>query len=435
MHFELDVRPAEMPAFLNRLIEITGLTSWQQRERDFTKQLHDNPLIERYLDTQFGIERSMISVRHYRESTGGRTPSIKNTPRANLGVLYGFAAMVARVFPKLPLSAQNLLRSKIRGGLKDNVGLAPLAFEMRTAEHFMRKGFDVEFHDLCHGGGYDFHIRNSGIEMEVECKSVSGDLGHRVHLLRQYQLGPYLLQSMKDASKGGIVKLLVATLPNRLHGQREFMDAVGTRISQAIIEAKSVTDTQPCSVSYQEHSIVGSPFDLPSLPQISETEVIDYCNRMLGDEIGHVIMMFKPHQSATVVALRSTLPNEFLKGVYHNLKDASKQMSGTKPGVICVQFRNLTSRQLREFAESPTQSGKPTGLQLMTAKFFDSNERAHVHTLAYTAPGEFLSCRFQRQDTNTTDIIRTTVTSEDAASYVFTNKKHSLVNDPRYRVF
>jgi len=435
MNFEVDARPAEIPVFLDRLIEISGAASWQQREKDFARQLHDNPLMQRYLDIQFGIERSMIDVRRYRRTTGRRVPTLKNTLRADLGVLYSFAGMIARVFPRLPPSGQHALRGKIIGALKDNVGLAPVAYEMRTAAHFMAKGFDVEFHDLCHGGGYDFHVKNQDIEMNVECKSVSGDLGHRIHLLRQYQLGPYLFQDMKEQAKQGVVKLIVATLPDRLHGQREFMEAVAKRISQALIEAKTMTDTEPCSVSYRELSIVGSPFNFPSRAQISEADVMSYCNRMLGDEIGHVIMNFKPQESATVIALRSAQPNEFLVGLYRNLREASHQLAGTKPGAICVEFRNLTSRQLREVAGSPSQSGKPTGLQQMTAKFFDSDTRANVHTLTYTAPGEFVRRSFQKLDTHSTDLIHTTAFSEDAASYVFTNKRNPFVNDPRYRLF
>ena len=323
------------------------------------------------------------------------------------------------------------------GALKDNVGLAPLAFEMRTVAHFMSKGFDVEFHDLCRNGGYDFLVTKSGIEMEVECKSVSGDLGHRIHLLRQYQLGPYIFQAMKDASKSDVGQLVVATLPDRLHGQREFMAAVGARIKAALTEFKSLNEPHPCSVSYREFSIGGSPFDCASPPRINEDEVIDYCNRLVGDDIGHAILIFQPRRSATVVALRSAQPNEFLKGVYRNIKEAAaQQLSRTKPGIICVQFRNLTSAQLKEVAGTPAQSGASSGIQLMTAKFFDSDARTHVHTLAYTAPGSFVRRRLVRKvDAHLTDIMLTTEISEDAASYFFTNKRHPNIGDSRYGAF
>jgi hypothetical protein len=95
--------------------------------------------------------------------------------------------LTARVFPKLPERGQNILKSRIAGALNNDVGLSPLAFEMRTVAHLIARGFDVEFHDLCENGGYDFLAKDGEIAIEVECKSASGDLGHRVHLNRQYQ--------------------------------------------------------------------------------------------------------------------------------------------------------------------------------------------------------------------------------------------------------
>lgn len=89
-----------------------------------------------------------------------------------------------RVHPRLSQRDKDELSRKMVRALKDNVDLAPLAFEMRTAAHFMSKGFDVEFTDLCGDARFDFLVRNSHGEMAVECKSVSGDLGHQIHLLR-----------------------------------------------------------------------------------------------------------------------------------------------------------------------------------------------------------------------------------------------------------
>ena len=104
---------------------------------------------------------------------------------------------------------------------------------MRTVAHLMARGFDVEFHDLCKGGGYDFLAKDGEIIIEVECKSVSGDLGHRVQLKRQYQLMPYILDKMQRPVKSGIVRLLVAKVPDRLHGNHEIMKAVATTIGQS----------------------------------------------------------------------------------------------------------------------------------------------------------------------------------------------------------
>jgi hypothetical protein len=432
MHFNVDARPAEIPALLRRFTQIAGAAAWQKRETDFELQIRDNPLIDGYLDSHFPLERAMVYVRHYNSNTG-RIPEINSAPHADLGALYSFVALIARVFPKLPAHGQNVLRGRISGALKDNVGLSPLAFEMRTVAHLMARGFDVEFHDLCEGGGYDFLAKDGEIALEVECKSVSGDLGHRVHLQRQYLLIPYILDKMQTPVKSGIVRLLVAKVPDRLHGNHEFLRAVATTIGQALEKLGDVADGEACTVSYHELPILGSPFDCESPPRITENDVIDYCNRMIGDEVGHTIMTFSPRQSATIIALRSMRPNYPLKAVYRSLTEAARQLSGSRPGVICVQFRNMTSAELRDLAGNPAQSGEPTGIQLMTAKFYDSLAHDHVHTIAYVAPGTFV--RHQSLTLDSQGVMRTTRFSEDASSYVFTNKSHPDLNDRRYDIF
>jgi len=433
MHFNVDARPSEIPPLLRRFTEIAGAAAWQKRQTDFERQIHDNPMIDRYLDSYFPLERAMIYVRQHNRNTGGRIPKINSTPLFDLGALYSFVALTARVFPRLLEPAQNVLKRRIAGALKDNVGLSPLAFEMRTVAHLMASGFDVEFHDLCEGGGYDFLARDRDIAFEVECKSVSGDVGHRVHTHRQYQLIPYILDKMHKAQRSGLVQLLVATVPNRLHGNREFLSSVAAAIGQALVTTGDVADSEACTVSCREFPVSGSPFDCETPPQITEDDVRDYCNRMIGDEVGHTIMTFSPRQSGTIIAVRSLQPHYPLKAVYHELKEATRQLSGSRAGMICVQFKNMTSAELRDLAANPGHSGKPTGIQLMTAKFYDSPARDHVHTVAYVAPGRFV--QHQSLTLDAEGPIRTTRFREDASSYVFTNKRHPNANDLRYSIF
>jgi hypothetical protein len=65
----------------------------------------------------------------------------------------------------------------------------------------------------------------------------------------------------------------------------------------------------------------------------------------------------------------------------------------------------------------------------MTHKFFDSDERVHVHTVAYTAPGPFT------QRDYLIGVQQVTHINENAASYSFTNKNNPNVNDRRFRIF
>jgi len=428
MRFDVNATPAEIPAFLQRLTEIVGFAAWRQREQDFIRQIAENPLIESYLDLRFPIERAMIYALRYRKSTG-RLPAALMAD-AEIGLLYSFAGMITRIHSRLPSSAKQRLEGRVRGALKDDAGLMPLAFEVRTIAHLMAAGFDVEPHDLCAGGGFDLLATKApDVELEIECKSFGADLGRKVHLLRQYQLGRHLWPLMRAGERPGTVRLVVATLPDRLFPAHNFMEAVAASIGRSLEGRIEVAQEGCRSVSYNELPIRGTPFDCPSPPRITVDDVMEYCSSVLGYEVGHAMMVFAPRVSATVVAVRSQKKDDFLLGVYRELREAARQLSASRPGVICVQFRNVTSAELRDIAGEPAASGKPTALQLMTNKFFDSPTRSHVHTVAYLAPGKFVGRQFILGDTRHSEI------KEDAVSYYFTNRRHPLVDDPRWQAF
>jgi len=178
----------------------------------------------------------------------------------------------------------------------------------------------------------------------------------------------------------------------------------------------------------------GSPFDRPSPSRITEMEVSRYVEEAMSQEIAYNMVMFSLRRSAVIIGLRSLKPDRFLTFLYRNLREAAgSQFSKSRPGIICVQLRNMTNAQLRDVAEEPGKTLKPTGVQLMTAKFFDSPDRSHIHTVAYLAPGEFASQQSYRSDAD--GLIRDTITSEDAQSYTFVNKANSQAENSKYRVF
>ena len=65
-------------------------------------------------------------------------------------------------------------------GLQSDKGLLPLQHEMTTITHLLLNGFNVTCHDLENNGGFDFLASRDGVEVEVECKMVSGDIGKQL---------------------------------------------------------------------------------------------------------------------------------------------------------------------------------------------------------------------------------------------------------------
>jgi hypothetical protein len=85
--------------------------------------------------------------------------------------------------------------------------LTSLALEMGVAVHLWNGGYDVEFTDLENRAQFDFLARKDGVELEVDCKTASGDVGRPIHRLRALNLFNQIQSPIRDilpGSKGGL---------------------------------------------------------------------------------------------------------------------------------------------------------------------------------------------------------------------------------------
>ena len=64
----------------------------------------------------------------------------------------------------------------LKDGLRSDNGLAALAHELAVAAHLWSAGFDLEFADIEDGTRFDILARKDGIDLEVDCKTASGEM-------------------------------------------------------------------------------------------------------------------------------------------------------------------------------------------------------------------------------------------------------------------
>jgi hypothetical protein len=85
----------------------------------------------------------------------------------------------------------------------------------------MSRGFDVDFHDLEDGGGYDFLAESGGSKLEVECKYISADTGRKIHRRKLYELGGTLAPIMSHAVEDKQGGIHLVDIPDQLYGSKE----------------------------------------------------------------------------------------------------------------------------------------------------------------------------------------------------------------------
>jgi len=426
MHFEPQAVPAEMPSLVQRFVSITSWKPWEKRLKAFDQRVADNPFLDEYLAQRYPIELAMgrLHRRLLRRQKVKLPTSYEDT------VLLSFIAMVARAHPRLNPPGRRRLDGMLRSGLDTDAGLAPLEHEMGIATHLMGRGFDVTFSDIETGTGFDFLAEKDGAVLEVECKTVSGDLGRRIHLRRLYQLGGRVYPLMSAALErclGGQLARIV--LPSRLHGTDQQLEAICEALASALNTGRSIVGPEPCAIEYQQFSLAGSPFERVDPANIGREDVRQYVEQAVGRPLGHVVMLFRPRSGLVMVAVESLQKDEVVKGLVQQLKDAVKrQFSGTRPGVVCVKFIDVTQRDLLELVEQD-RSDQPSTLKLATSYLLNRPDWTPVHTLAYFTPGHSVTSQVVNGPVLTRSV------QEQGHTYTFKNPHNAMAGDARLSIF
>jgi hypothetical protein len=142
---------------------------------------------------------------------------------------------------------------------KSDNGLAAFAHELAVAVHLWTEDFDVEFTDIEDRTRFDILARRAGIELEVDCKTASGDLGRQIHRGRALELFNRICPAVDALLEKGRSRTVDIVLPGRLHGAEPYMNAVAKGVSDAILQDKSQSIADIVDVSLGEFDLRGPP--------------------------------------------------------------------------------------------------------------------------------------------------------------------------------
>jgi hypothetical protein len=187
MRIDTTVAAVQLPSIFRNLFTIAPWEWWQRREKELKGREEKNPYLTAYFDENFSLERALFQAIKYRKATT-RYPSISGAASIGYYQLYSFTHAIVNTHAHLSSRGQTRLRGSLKDGLNSEYGLTPIALEMAVAVHLWSTGFDVDFTDMEGRGQFDFLANREGIELEVDCKTASGDVGRSIHRYRMLEL-------------------------------------------------------------------------------------------------------------------------------------------------------------------------------------------------------------------------------------------------------
>lgn len=425
MHFDIDVHEWQVDSLLRRLMEINGPDPWIRKWRTLQQQVSQNPFLQKWHIERHGIE---LKLGQLLASEGlGRKFPIRPQDESQYE-LYGFSAGIVRIYEQLSEKGKARLRGMLRDGLQPDNNLLPLQHEIVTAVHLISRGYDVQMNDLENGCGVDFIALKAGIEIEVECKVFTADLGRKIHRNKVLMLHRYLVDIVQDIFKRATCGLLVRIeIPDRLTCQPTQLEAIRRSLNSAFLTGDLAVRSPECEVQVLDFDIQDSPFNVKTIEEIDQTKIRDFAHKKFNKANRELMMLFSPGKRAIVVQVQSAKNDELLKGAYRQLRESAKgQFTKTRPGILAVQFQELSGAELLDIARTDTSNkAKATGLQIMTSEFLNSPNRQHIHAVAYRSQGVISS----------TDGPHGSTTRSQGPAYYFRNPANPHFDDKRCFAF
>ena len=147
----------------------------RDRVTKYRQHTQGDALLAAHYEETYALAFALADACAYRRNTG-RVPSGDAHKE-----LFSFAVPAMRIHQRLPEEAKPAFEGKLRDLVNGTFGARPLAYEIGMATHLMAKGCDVEFADYGGTAQFDLLARKDGSELEIECKTTSGDTGRKVH--------------------------------------------------------------------------------------------------------------------------------------------------------------------------------------------------------------------------------------------------------------
>jgi hypothetical protein len=367
MRISIDAMQTDIEPAVNWISGFIG-AAVDRRVSAFEQQERRNPLLTRHFSENHDLEFALAKARRYRKTTG-------RLPKGDAyGPLYGFLIAAHRIHQALPGPVQAPFGGRLRNAVSSPYGFRPFAYEISIATHLMQKGWDVEFADYSGTARFDFLASQGVVEIEIECKSTSGDTGRKIHRQEVNRLADLLLPNTSKLADVKGCHLLHITTPARLGKTNHELTSIAGAVTRVVDEKVSAS----CEFAQVDYVFD----DLASWPAPErDPNARDFFENKFGVKNSHMLFHGRGDFSVVAVVVRSSKPDNVVDAISDEAKEAADQCSGSRPALIALHLIDPISRP-----ELQAMLKTPNGMHTITHAVFKGTNRLHVDSVAFTVP-------------------------------------------------
>jgi hypothetical protein len=173
------------------------------------------------------------------------------------------------------------------------------------------------------------------------------------------------------------------TVPGRLSGAYKDQKHISGLTRQAILAARDTADAA-ARISVESFALSPTPFKGETW---ESRELRSFLLCRFGINNQHAIAIGTRSGGVLVLVIGSDTPEDLLGETMNTIGEAaSRQLTGTRPGIVCVKLEGLTADELVEMGSENDR--RPSPLRIRINRLMQSTALDHVAWVAFVADGD-----------------------------------------------
>lgn len=373
---KVEIQTGEIPDVFVRFKDAIDERYWLKRIASIKDNIRGQPFLRDHLVEEnaiaFALARCSDLVARY-----GRIP-MQEAENRDLYPAIGLAAQVLSIMEhSSDLEAKRLIQ-RIRGAFKNPDDMRAIQLEIMVATHFVLRGHSIIWPEMERVGTFDLLVKDLGTNgLEIECKSVSGDKGRKIHrreALEFHQLVKPQLQTVSLSLQTGVA--VVLTVPGRLPTLFQQKKDLAKYVIGSVLTAQNIVLEDGSDIRVSEFDMTtlrgvrtkGNPvITKTAIDQITATKNRE--SMILGNDNGAIVFVLQSRQDDTV-----------LQCVFDTVSESAKsQVSKSRAALFLIGLHGMEAEGLLSIAMQDNDPKQPpTALRVAVSNFLSKQNRDHV---------------------------------------------------------
>lgn len=387
MSFRMSIHDYEIDQLFRRFRHLIGDSNWRQRVKKLEEEIRGNKFLRHH-----NLLENDIAYQLCRCSDLDRQYGALPVGQFDLSPVYpalAFASHCLSTLDRMDSTIRTRAIGRIQGAFRNPEDMRALQLEFTAGLHFAKRGHRLAWPELeAAGDTYDLLIEDLGpTGLEIECKSVSEEKGRRISTRHALEFWNLMQRDLMIATSGLHRGLsIVITLPDKLPTSYAERKELAKLVARAILSSK-------CQI-YPQAAISIHDFDAQLLNGIDWNNAglgtRELIESITGTQNRQVMVTGLRGGGAVICVIQSSQDDSLFGAIQKTAKRAAtKQLTGTRPGMILFEFGGMSPEGMVSLAEYDNTLGStPTSLRRWASDFLSNcTDRDHMVGIGFLSRG------------------------------------------------